>query len=162
VNYWLPHGIADGPAFDVVISGLNNENTDSNCWFSYRTQTWDDDANQWVTLDATNTAQSPLNTWIVGSSYSDADDGSGHFNSNAYQIKLTYANVQAFVDAYGHDSPSIRMRSVVEAPGNNIKYDEYEVFIKYDCWYDQISIAFADDMSQVNYNFGDVTTGKAY
>lgn len=68
----------------------------------------------------------------------------------------------AFVTAYGHNSPSIRMRSVVEAPGNNIQYDEYEINIKYDCWYDEIYISFNDDMGQLNYNFGDVTTGLAY
>jgi hypothetical protein len=125
VSYTTPAGEVDvSTATPIAKTVVSNQNTDVECWLSYRTDMWDDGTDKWVTLTATLANAAPRNTFITPSSYSDTKDANNlSYSSNAYSITLQFSNLVDFETAY--PSLTIKMRNSVTDVTGRVLYDEY-------------------------------------
>ena len=144
--YTVPAGSTDSnsPTHTIAKTTVSGQNTDSECWLSYRTDMWVEASHAWVTLTATDANASPRSLFIQANSYSDTKVGSA-YSSNQYKLFLPFSSLASFVTNYG--STPIKMRSSVTDVTGKVLYDEYTLTFKYACWTDQLSITLANDIT---------------
>ena len=84
--YTVPAGSTDSnsPTPTIAKTTVSNQNTDSNCWLSYRTDMWDESTDTWITLTAALANASPRSTFIKTFTYSDTKTDTVSFDSNQY------------------------------------------------------------------------------
>ena len=84
--YTVPAGSTDSnsPTPTIAKTTVSNQNTDSNCWLSYRTDMWNESTDTWITLTEALANASPRSTFIKTSTYSDTKTDTVSFDSNQY------------------------------------------------------------------------------
>jgi len=153
ISYTVPAGITDAnsPTTVVAKTTVNNANSDSNCWLSYRTEFWDATTNNWTEMTNGLANASPRGLFIQANSYSDTTGagGSKHYLSNTFTLYLPYSNLANYVTNWGTTKPKFRSK-VFDVVGRTV-YDEYEITFDYVCWHDSVTMATLNDLT---YQFG--------